>query len=174
MMEPFFASSYRWGAIQGKTCQDLLLSRGGRSVWAQISGRRGRLWGIFFGFYKTRHIFAIWQCKLHRATCRRFNTIPACDRRTDGRTDGRTARQTDRQTDRIAVASTAVAMRALRRAVKRWYYSAAHRHIVNVLTSNITFLIFYETTDPCPLCLDQRDINIPFTATHGCCRSRNG
>ena len=30
-------------------------------------------------------------CKLHRATCRRFDTIPACD--------GRTARQTDRQTE---------------------------------------------------------------------------
>jgi len=25
---------------------------------------------------------------------------------------------------------------------ERWYYLAAHRHIVNVLTSNITFLIF--------------------------------
>ena len=36
----------------------------------------------------------------------RFDTIPACDR------------QTDKQTDRIAVASTALAMRALRRAVK--------------------------------------------------------
>ena len=42
--------------------------------------------------------------------CRRFDTTPACDRRTD--------RQTDRQTDRIAVASTALAMRTLRRAVK--------------------------------------------------------
>ena len=37
------------------------------------------------------------QCKLHRATCRRFDTIPACDGRTDGQTDG------------IAVASTALA-----------------------------------------------------------------
>ena len=33
-------------------------------------------------------------------------------------TDRRTGRQTDRQTDVIAVASTALAMRALRRAVK--------------------------------------------------------
>ena len=46
--------------------------------------------------------------------CRRFDTIPACVRRTDRRTDG----QTGRQTDGIAVASTALAMRALRRAVK--------------------------------------------------------
>ena len=42
---------------------------------------------------------------------RRFDTIPACaDRRTDGQTDG--------QADGIAVASTALAMRALRRVVK--------------------------------------------------------
>ena len=33
-------------------------------------------------------------------------------------TDGQTDRQTDRQTDGIAIASTALAMRALRRAVK--------------------------------------------------------
>ena len=38
---------------------------------------------------------------------------------TDGRTDRRTDGQTDGQTDGIAVASTALAMRALRRAVKR-------------------------------------------------------
>jgi len=49
-------------------------------------------------------------CYLHRGTCRRFDTIPACDRQTDG--------QTDRQTDGIAVASTARAMRALRHAEK--------------------------------------------------------
>jgi len=39
------------------------------------------------------------------APCRRFDTIPACDGRTD------------RQTDRTAVTSTALAMRALWRAV---------------------------------------------------------
>jgi len=38
--------------------------------------------------------------------CRYLDTIPACVRRTDGRTDGN------------AIASTALAMRALRRAVK--------------------------------------------------------
>jgi len=43
-------------ALQGKRCQDSLLSGGGRSVQAKISGGRGRPWGIFFGFYKTRHI----------------------------------------------------------------------------------------------------------------------
>jgi len=42
--------------------------------------------------------------------CRRFDTTPVCDRRTDG--------QSNAQTDGIAVVSTALAMRALRRAVK--------------------------------------------------------
>jgi len=42
---------------------------------------------------------------------RRFDTIPACDRQTDGQTDGRTD-------GGIAVASTALAMRTLRRAAK--------------------------------------------------------
>jgi len=32
--------------------------------------------------------------KLQGATCRRFDTIPACDRLTDGQTDRRTNRQT--------------------------------------------------------------------------------
>jgi len=32
-------------------------------------------------------------CKLHRATCRRFDTIPACDGQTDRRTDGRADRR---------------------------------------------------------------------------------
>jgi len=31
-----------------------------------------------------------YQCKLHHATCRRFDTIPACDRQTDRQTDGQT------------------------------------------------------------------------------------
>jgi len=43
-------------ALQGKTCQNSQPSGMGRSLWAKISGRRGRPWGIFFGFYKTRHI----------------------------------------------------------------------------------------------------------------------
>ena len=48
--------------------------------------------------------------KLQRATCRRFDTIPACDGRTDGQTDG------------IAVANTVLAMRALRAVkVKTWF-----------------------------------------------------
>jgi len=36
--------------LQGKTCQKALLFGGGGSVWAKISGGRGRPSGIFFGF----------------------------------------------------------------------------------------------------------------------------
>jgi len=43
-------------ALQGKTCQNSLPSGGGRSLGAKISGGRGRPWGTFVGFYKTRHI----------------------------------------------------------------------------------------------------------------------
>jgi len=50
---------------------------------------------------------------MRRATCRRFDTIPACDGQTDGRIDG------------IAVANTALAIRVLRRAVKSTWYSIA-------------------------------------------------
>jgi len=97
-------------ALQGKTCQDSLLSGWGWSVRAKISGGRGHPWGIFFLVSTKLDTSCYRQCKLHRATCRRFDTISACD--------GRTDRPTDRQADGIAVASTALAMRALRRAVK--------------------------------------------------------
>ena len=43
-------------SLQGKMCQNSLSSGVGRSLGAKISGGRGRPWGIFFGFYKTRHI----------------------------------------------------------------------------------------------------------------------
>ena len=80
----------------------------GRSVLAKIPGGRGRPWGIFFGFYKTRHILLSdsANCIVLRAV-----VLTQYRRVTDERTDG--------QTDGIAVASTctALAMRALRRAV---------------------------------------------------------
>ena len=37
-------------ALQGKTCQESLLSGEGRSLGAKISGERGCPWGIFFWF----------------------------------------------------------------------------------------------------------------------------
>ena len=91
-------------ALQGKTCQNSLLSGGGRSLGATISWGRGRPWGIFFRFYKTRHILL---SNSANRTVLRAVVLTQYRRVTDGQTDG------------IAVASTALAMRALRRAVKR-------------------------------------------------------
>ena len=76
-----------------------------RSLGARISGGRGRPWGIyFFGFYKTIVTF----CYLTAANCTVLRSVVLTQYR----------RVTDRQTDGIAVASTALAMRALRRAIK--------------------------------------------------------
>ena len=90
--------------------QNSLRSGRGRSLGAKISGGRGRPWRICFGFYKTRHILLSdgANCTVLRAV-----VLTQYQRVTDRRTDGQT------QTDGIAVASTALAMRALRRAVKR-------------------------------------------------------
>ena len=66
---------------------------------------------IFFGFYKARHILLSDSANctvLHAVVLTQYQRV------TDGQTNGRT----DRQTDGIAVASTAFAMQALRRAVK--------------------------------------------------------
>jgi len=96
-------------ALQDKTCQDSLLSGQGRSLGAKISGGSGRPWGIFFGFYKTRHILLT-----DSANCTMLCAVILTQNRrvTDG--------QTDRQTDGIAIDSTTLAMRALWRAVKTY------------------------------------------------------
>jgi len=98
-------------ALQGKTCQNSQPSGVGRSLLAKISGGRGRPWGIFFGFYKTRHILLS-----NGANCTVLCAVvlPQYRRVTERRTDGRTDRRTDRRTDGIAVANTALAMPALR------------------------------------------------------------
>jgi len=86
-------------ALQGKTCQNSQPSGVGRSLSAKISGGSGRLWGIFFGFYKTRHILLSngANCTvLHAVVLTQYRSV------TDGQTDG------------IAVANTVLAMRALR------------------------------------------------------------
>ena len=75
--------------------------RRGRSLGAKISGERGRPWGIFFGFYKTRHILLS-----DSAYCTVLRAVVLTQYR----------RVTDGQTDGIAMASRALAMR---RAVKR-------------------------------------------------------
>jgi len=65
---------------------------------------RGRPWEYFLVSTKLE---TFCYSTVQSAPCRRFDTIPACVRRTNGRTDG--------QRDGIAVASTALAKR---RAVK--------------------------------------------------------
>jgi len=94
-------------ALQGKMCQNSQPSGVGRSLWGKISGGRGRPWGIFFGSYKTRHILLS-----NGANCTVLRAVVLTQYRSV--TDGRTDRQTDGQTDGIAVANTALAMRALR------------------------------------------------------------
>ena len=66
---------------------------------------------MFFGFWKTRHILLSDSANC-TVLCAVVLTQDRCV--ADGQTDG----QTDRRTDGIAVGSTALAMRALRRAVK--------------------------------------------------------
>jgi len=77
-------------ALQGKMCQDALLSGAARSVRAKISGGRGRPWGIFFGFYKSRHILLSdsANCTVLRAV-----VLTQYQRVTDGQTDRRTDRR---------------------------------------------------------------------------------
>ena len=84
-------------------CQNSLPSGVGWSVGAKTSGGRGRPWGIFFGFYKTRHILLS-----NGANCAVLRAVVLTQYRRV------TDRQTDRPTDGIAVANTALAMRALR------------------------------------------------------------
>ena len=91
-------------ALQGKMCQNSLPSGVGRSLGAKISVGRGRAWGTLFGFYKTRHILLS-----NGANCTVLRAVFLKQYR----------RVTDRQTDGIAVASTVLAMRALRRALKK-------------------------------------------------------
>jgi len=73
---------------------------------------RGRPWGIFFGFQKTRHILLSDRAK---CTVLRAVALTQYRRVTDGRTDG----PLGGRTDGIAIANTALAKRALRRAVKK-------------------------------------------------------
>jgi len=71
---------------------------------------RGCPWGIFFGFYKTRHILLSVSANctvLHAVVLTQYWHV------------------TDRQTDGIAVASTVLAMRALRCTVKTKVYEYA-------------------------------------------------
>ena len=80
-------------ALQGKTSQNSLLSGGGRSLGAKISGGRNRPWGIFFGFYKTRHILLSnsANCTVLRAVVlTQYRRVTDGQRQTDRRTEGQT------------------------------------------------------------------------------------
>jgi len=127
-------------ALQGKTCQNSLLFGWGESVWAKIS-EEGVVPGEYFLVSRKLDILLIWQCKLHRATCSHFDTIPACDRRTEG----------------IAIASTALAMRALRRAVKSCGTQAQLRGGIGRLCNARTGETGTATKTVNDLVLDQED-----------------
>ena len=75
-------------------CQNSLPSGVGRSRGAKISGE-SVVPGEYFLVSTKLDTVCYPKCKLHRATCRSFDTIPACD--------GQTDRQTDGHTDGIAV-----------------------------------------------------------------------
>ena len=98
-----------WGATRQNVSKLAAFGRGWVTLSQDFRGRGSSLGNIFFGFYKTRRHILLSDsanCIVLR-TCRRFDTIPACD-----------GWRRDRQTDGIAVANTALAMRALRCAVK--------------------------------------------------------
>jgi len=114
----FFASSYCWG-LQGKTCQDSLISGGGRLAWANILGGRGRPGEYFLVSTK---LDTFCYLTVQTAPC----YVPSFWHNTG-------VWQMDRQTDGIAAASTALAMRALRQAVKMDCYTTSGQTI----TSNI-------------------------------------
>jgi len=104
IIEPF-SLALTVEALQGKTCQDSLLSGGGRSLGAKVSGE-----GVVFGEY-----FLVCT-KLDTFCYLTVQTAPCCVSSFWHNTG---VWQTDRQTDGIAVASTALAMRALRLALRR-------------------------------------------------------
>jgi len=92
-------------ALQGKT--------GGIGQFGPRFQGKGSSLGNIFGFYKTRHILLSGsaKCTVLRAVVLTQYFGPTCDRRTDRKTDGN------------AIARTALAMRALRRAVTRNNFS---------------------------------------------------
>jgi len=77
-------------ALQGKMCQNSLLSGGDRSLGAKISGGSSRPWGIFFGLYKTRHI--LLSDSVNCTVLRAVVLMTQYRRVTDGRTDRRNCR----------------------------------------------------------------------------------
>jgi len=113
-------------ALQGKMCQNSLPSGGCRSLGAKISGE-GVAPGEYFLIFTKVDTFCYLTVQTAPCYVPSFwhNTgVWQTDRRKDGQTDG------------IAVASTALAMRALRLTVKTFYcrwYSLQGNTVITVL-----------------------------------------
>ena len=73
----------RWRQLRVATLQS---TNSNESLGAKISGGRGRPWGIFFGFYKTRHILLSDSAN---STVLRAVVLTQYRRVTDRRTDRR-------------------------------------------------------------------------------------
>ena len=73
-------------ALQGKRCQDSLLSGGAGQFERRFQGK-GRPWEIFFGLYKTRHILLSNSAK---CTVLCAVVLTQYQRVTDGQTDRQT------------------------------------------------------------------------------------
>jgi len=80
-------------ALQGKTCQDSLLSGGVGQFEPRFQGERVLPGEYFFGFYKTRHtlLYDSANCTVLRAVVLTQHRR-VTDRRIDRRTDARNCR----------------------------------------------------------------------------------
>ena len=112
----------------------------GRSLWAKISGGRGRPCGIVFGLYKTRHILL---SNGENYIVLRAVVLTQYRRVTD--------RQTDRQTDGIAIASTALALRAFLARCKKLSQEGVRKTWVLTLSRGVKKLciVLYLSTCHC-------------------------
>ena len=88
----FFSLALTVEALQGKTCQDSLLSGGVGQFEPRFQGEVVVPGEYFFGFYKTRHILLSdgANCTVLRAI-----VLTQYRRVTDGQTDRRTDRETE-------------------------------------------------------------------------------
>ena len=73
-------------ALQGKICQNSLPSGVAGHLEPKFQGE-GVVPGEYFLVSTKLDTFFYLMCKLYRATCRRFDTIPACGRQMDRRTE---------------------------------------------------------------------------------------
>jgi len=85
--------SLTFEALQGKCVKTRCLQEGVGHLEPRFQGGRGRPWGVFFGFYKTRHILLSNSAKcsvLRAVVLTQYRRVT--NRQTDGRTDGRNCR----------------------------------------------------------------------------------